>query len=54
MINHVLLQNGSELKKIVPAVKQKFCLITEFQIGESLTKWAKGDGLDYKPNISDS
>jgi len=41
MINHVLMQNGSELKKIVPAVKQKFYFIAEFQNGESLTKRLK-------------
>lgn len=54
IINHVLMQNGSELKQIVPAVKQKFYLILEFQNGESVTKLAEGDGLDYKPNISNS
>jgi len=48
----VLIQNGSELKKIVPGVKQKFYLFPEFQNGESLTQLAEADGLDYRPNIN--
>lgn len=51
IINHVLIQNGSELKKIVPAVKQKFYLFPEFQNVESVTQLAEGDGLDYRPDI---
>ena len=52
IINHVLMQNGLELKKTVPAVKQKVYLIAEFQNGESVTQLAEGDGLYYRPNVS--
>jgi hypothetical protein len=45
------MQNGSELKKIMPAVKQKFYLFPEFQNGESVTQLAEGDGLNYRPNV---
>jgi len=54
IINHVLIQNGSELKKIVPAVQHKFYLFPEFQNGESVTQLAKADGVDYRPNISNN
>jgi len=54
MINHALMQNGSELKKTVPAVKQKFYLIAAFQNGESVTELAEGDGPDCRRNISNN
>jgi hypothetical protein len=50
----VLIHNGSELKKIVPAIKQKFYLFPEFQNGESVTQLAEADGLDYRLNISNN
>jgi hypothetical protein len=54
IINHVLVQNGSELKKIMPAVKEKFYLFPEFQNWDSVTQLAEGDGLDYRSNINNS
>jgi hypothetical protein len=54
IINHMLQQNGSELKKSVPVVQQKCDLIAEFQNGETVTKLAEGCGLNNKPNISNN
>lgn len=54
IINHIDLLNSSELKEIVPTLKQKFDVNAEVQYGESVTKVAEDNGRDYKPHISNT